>query len=175
MNQPPTLSPIPNQSLTAGQTLVLTNQAADPDLPAQTLTWSLANAPAGAAIQPLNVTNGIFTWRPAIAQSPSTNTLSVIVTDNGTPGLSATQSFSVTVLRPASPQLLNAAWTGRAFTVKVTGSSGPDYIVEASTNLNRQNLWTPLATNVSATLPWVWTDTSASNNPTKFYRIRLGP
>jgi hypothetical protein len=175
MNRPPTLSPVPNQSLIAGQTLVLTNQDADPDFPAQTLTWSLASAAAGAAIQPLNVTNGTLTWRPTIAQSPSTNALSVIVTDNGTPSLSATQSFSVTVVRPASPQLQSPTWTGHAFTLKVTGSSGPDYVVEATTNLSWQNYWTPLATNLSATLPWVWTDMSVSNNPTKFYRIRLGP
>ena len=175
MSRTPTLSPIANQVLIAGQSLVFTNQAADPDLPAQILTWSLASAPAGTAIQTLNVTNAIFTWRPTIAQSPSTNVLSVIVTDNGTPSLSATQSFSVTVMRPASPQMQSPAWTGHAFTLKVTGGSGPDYIVDATTNLSRQTSWTPLATNLSATLPWVWTDISASNNPTKFYRIRLGP
>ena len=175
MNRPPTLSPIPNQSLIAGQNLVLTNLAADPDLPAQTLTWNLASAPAGAAIQPLNLTNGIITWRPAMAQSPSTNTLSVMVTDNGTPGLSATQSFRVSVLRPPSPQVQNSAWTTTAFTLKVTGTNGPDYFVDATTNLTRQSSWTPVATNLSATLPWVWTDLSVGNTPTRFYRVRLGP
>ena len=175
MNRPPTLSPIPNQSLIAGQTLVLTNLAADPDLPAQTLTWNLASAPAGAAIQPLNLTNGLITWRPAMAQSPSTNTLSVMVTDNGTPGLSTTQSFRVTVLRPPSPQLLSSAGTTTAFTLKVTGTSGPDYFVDATTNLNRPSSWTPVATNLSASLPWVWTDLSVRNTPTRFYRVRLGP
>ena len=41
----------------------------------------------------LNATNGILAWRPTVAQSPTTNLVSVMVADNGTPSLSATQQF----------------------------------------------------------------------------------
>jgi hypothetical protein len=41
--------------------------------------------------------SGIITWTPTEAQGPSTNTFTTIVTDNGTPPLSATNSFTVVV------------------------------------------------------------------------------
>src|SRR5439155_711259 len=50
--------------------------------------------PPGVAIDP---STGILTWTPTEAQGPSTNTITVKVTDNGTPALSATNSFTVVV------------------------------------------------------------------------------
>ncbi len=47
----------------------------------------------GAAITP----QGAFTWTPSEVQGPSTNTISIIVTDNGSPALSDTKSFRVVV------------------------------------------------------------------------------
>ena len=41
--------------------------------------------------------SGVFTWRPLVTQANTTNPFAVVVTDNGTPNLSATQSFNVTV------------------------------------------------------------------------------
>ena len=99
-NQPPVLSAISNQTIMAGRTLLVTNSATDADIPAQTLTFSLLTAPTNAAI---NASSGLFTWRPTIAQSPSTQTVAVVVADNGTPIMSATQSFTVTVTNPAVP------------------------------------------------------------------------
>src|SRR4029079_2751698 len=57
------------------------------------LTYILQNPPAGATID----TNGVINWTPTEAQGPSTNTITTIVTDNGVPPLSATNSFTVTV------------------------------------------------------------------------------
>jgi hypothetical protein len=42
-------------------------------------------------------TNGIITWTPGQNQSPGTNTIKTVVTDNGSPNLSATNSFTVVV------------------------------------------------------------------------------
>jgi hypothetical protein len=105
-NTAPVIAPIANQLLILGQTLNLTASATDTDLPPQTLTFSLGpGAPAGATIDP---TSGQLSWTPTNA--PATNTLSVIVTDNGIPSLSATQSFTVTVLPPTPrPQLGNVS------------------------------------------------------------------
>src|SRR2546421_4555679 len=45
----------------------------------------------------INPANGVISWTPSEAQGPSTNVVSVSVTDNGVPALSATNSFTVTV------------------------------------------------------------------------------
>jgi hypothetical protein len=95
-NIPPTLTPISNKEITLGKTLTFTANASDASVPAQTLTFSLgAGAPSGASITPLT---GVFTWHPTSA--PSTNSISVIVTDNGTPSLFAMQTFNVIVYLP---------------------------------------------------------------------------
>ena len=73
--------------------LTVTNTAVDNDVPARTLTYALVNPPAGAAIS----ANGVITWTPSLAQQPSTNTLTTVVRDDGTPQLSATNHFAVIV------------------------------------------------------------------------------
>ena len=94
VNQPPTLNFIADQSVVEGGLLTFTAAAADPDLPAQTLTFTLgAGAPAGAAI---DSSTGVFTWTPTEAQGPGTYSLTVVVTDNATPNRSASRPFSVT-------------------------------------------------------------------------------
>src|SRR5690606_23303969 len=89
-NQPPTLAPISNRVVTVGLTLNLTALGSDADVPAQSLSYSLVGAPFGMNIGSFD---GVLTWTPTVA--PATNTVSVVVTDNGTPSLSATQSFTV--------------------------------------------------------------------------------
>ncbi|MCY2987758.1 MAG: Ig-like domain-containing protein [Planctomycetota bacterium] len=89
----PTLNPIPDQTATLGQTLTVTAVASDPETPPVHLTFSLdAPAPADAAIDP---STGVFTWTPA--SSPQTVTVTIRVSDDGQPPLSATQSFLITV------------------------------------------------------------------------------
>ncbi|MEK7781160.1 MAG: Ig-like domain-containing protein, partial [Verrucomicrobiota bacterium] len=73
--------------------LTVTNTAVDVDVPVDQLTYTLVSAPVGAAIS----ANGIITWTPSEAQDRTTNVITTIVTDNGTPVLSATNSFTVVV------------------------------------------------------------------------------
>ena len=104
VNNAPTLTSIAEQIVNEGATLTITNVATDPDIPANLLTFSLGtNAPAGAAIDPVS---GVFTWTPSEAQGPSTNLITVIVMDNGTPSLSDSKSFTVTVLEVNQPPVL---------------------------------------------------------------------
>ena len=91
MNHPPVLTPVADTSILAGRTVLITNIAADPDLPAQTLTYSLSKrAIAGTVIDPAS---GLLAWRPSVTQSGATYPLTVQVSDNGTPSMAATQNF----------------------------------------------------------------------------------
>lgn len=99
-NSPPLLSPISDRTAYAGSTLVITNSAYDPN-PADTLTFSLnPGAPPTASINP---TTGVFIWTPTDADTNEVHFITVRVTDNGTPPMSATAGFSVTVLPPPPP------------------------------------------------------------------------
>src|SRR5205814_2384308 len=68
--------------------------SAHADLPANTLSFALVSAPTGMTINP---GSGVISWTPSEVQGPSTNVVSVSVTDNGVPALSATNNFTVTV------------------------------------------------------------------------------
>lgn len=168
LNQAPTLAAISNRTLIAGQTLVITNVASDSDYPAQTLTWLLLTNPPGATLS----TNGILSWRPTIAQSPSTNPVSIKVTDNGAPSLRATQNFSVIVTRPGSPQITGLTTTNGSFGFQINGDVGLDYIVWKSTNLVN---WQVVATNAQAAPPLYWSDPFFTTNMAAFYQIQLAP
>jgi hypothetical protein len=168
-NHPPALAAISSQTILAGQTLVVSNSASDADVPPQLLAYSLPGSPSGLAI---DTHSGVLTWRPAIAQSPSTQSVVVVVSDSGTPSLSATQSFSVTVLQPSLPTLGLASVTSTGFGFWVDGDAGPDYLIQASTNLVS---WSSIATSNSPALPFFWADTNSALFPGRFYRALLGP
>ena len=57
------------------------------------------------------------------------------VADNGTPPLSATQSFQVTVQTPARPVVFAPTVSGGMLALLVNGDSGPDYTLLGTTNL----------------------------------------
>jgi pectate lyase len=168
-NTAPTLTPVPDTNIIAGVTLNITNVATDPDLPPQTLTFSLLSAPGSAN---LDATSGVFSWRPLISQAGTTNLITEKVADNGTPILSATQSFQVIVSAPAKPQMPAVAFSNGLFGLTINGDKGPDYIVLASTNLMD---WAGVFTNPSPELPFNWSDPGTSNFNERFYRIELGP
>ena len=78
VNTAPILNAISDRSINQGATVSFNAIASDSDLPAQTLTFSLdPGVPAGATI---NSANGLFSWRPAAAQTPGTNHITVRVT-----------------------------------------------------------------------------------------------
>jgi hypothetical protein len=77
VNMDPTLDPIGNQSVAVGETLTFTSTASDGDLPAQTLTFSLDGAPAGALIDPAT---GEFSW-DTTGVVPGNFTFDVCVSD----------------------------------------------------------------------------------------------
>src|SRR5205814_4711007 len=93
VNLAPDLAPIGDKSVVEGSLLTFTAVATDADLPSNVLAFSLdAGAPAGATI---NATTGVFTWTPP--DGPVTATVTVRVTDNGTPALSDFETLHITV------------------------------------------------------------------------------
>ena len=172
MNHAPALLTVFDTFTAAGRKLSITNSGSDVDAPAQTLTYSLLAAPAGAAI---NAGSGLISWRPAAAQAGAAYPFTVQVADNGTPGMTATQMFQVVVGTLAKPQLSSMAYTNSAFRLNVNGDSGPDYVLQVATNLSAANGWTSVLTNSSPTPPFLWTDLAAGIYPERFYRILLTP
>jgi hypothetical protein len=164
----PALAGIASQTIGVGVTLSVTNVTADSDVPLPALRFSLAAAPANAAI---DAGSGVLTWRPLVTQANTTNPFTVTVAAPGTPVLSATQSFLVTVTNVVSPQVAAASWNNGQLVLGVNGAGGPDYEVQASTNLVD---WSPVFTTNSPALPFVWT-ASTTNGPVNFFRIVLGP
>jgi glucuronoarabinoxylan endo-1,4-beta-xylanase len=169
-NTSPVFHAIAPQVVNPGIVFIVTNTAIDTDAPPQTLTYTLAAAPANATV---NSQSGVFTWRPSVIQTNSTNTISVRVTDNGTPPLSATNIFKVTVNPLSSnPTLGTAALTGGQFKLSVNGPFGPDYTLLVSSNLNS---WQTLLTSNSPVLPFIFTDPTTPLYHNHFYRVQIGP
>jgi hypothetical protein len=168
-NVPPTLAALSNCLLIAGQTLRVTNVASDANVPPQLLAFQLLQSPPGAD---LNATNGRLTWRPTIAQSPSAYAFRIAVSDDGSPSLSATQSFTATVNAPILSRLGANLMTTGQFSFQIQGDLGPDYTILASSNLIQ---WAPLLTTNPAVMPWRFYDTNESGRGLRFYRTQLGP
>jgi len=100
LNRPPILTVPRNRVIHQLATLVVTNTATDPDLPANTLSFGLVSAPEGVLLDPRS---GVLIWTPTEAQRPTTNLITVGVTDDGVPPLSDTGSFTVVVNEVNSP------------------------------------------------------------------------
>ncbi len=135
-NTAPVLGAIDDATVSLGQTLAFYATAEDYDSPAQNLTFSLLNAPAGASI---HATSGAFSWTPGSA--PSTNTMAVVVLDNGTPALSDTNWFSVVVV--ASPEVSDFSASGDEVRFSWSSVSGQQYRVYYKDELI-EVYWNPL-------------------------------
>lgn len=102
-NQAPVLAFITNAIVRPDELLLFKVVASDSD--GDQLNFTLdPGAPAGAVVTNLAVglpptaTNTFFLWSPTRAQASTTNSITLRVTDNGGPPMSATQTFTVVVL-----------------------------------------------------------------------------
>ncbi len=163
----PTLAALGNFTVNAGQTITFTASATDND-PTRVLTFSLVAPPTGATV---GSANGHFNWRPGVAFANSTNAVQVKVTDNSAPSVSDSKSFTVTV-NPLAPVILTpVSYASGQFKLSVSGAIGPDYIIITTGRLTN---WIDLATNLSPTTPFLYTDTNAPAS-NRFYGVRLSP
>ncbi|MES2569495.1 MAG: putative Ig domain-containing protein, partial [Verrucomicrobiota bacterium] len=107
-NQAPVFAAINPILLQPGEALRLTAHATDAHLPAQTLQYTLGTgAPEGATLDPVT---GVLTWTPPAGTLQQS--IQLIVSDNGTPVLSATQTVVVNINTP--PVVENPKWNGSA-------------------------------------------------------------
>jgi hypothetical protein len=145
-NRPPEISPIQEAVRYEGEWLVFQVEATDPDGPSQALDFTLAaGSPLNASIHPRT---GLFSWRPTPDQAGTTHLITVQVTDDGTPPLSTTRSFSVQVLPPPRITAIQPDSTQR-FRLTVGTYPGRKYRLEYKHDLLEAQ-WTKL-TEVQAT------------------------
>jgi hypothetical protein len=167
-NTAPIISPISNRVVTLGQTLSFTVSATDTDQPPQSLTFSLLpGAPGGASINP---SSGVFTWTPPVA--PANSSITVKVTDNGTPSMSATQSFTVTVV--PRPQVAGLQLSGGQLVFSWFAASGQNGQLEYSDDL-ASGIWNPLGSPFTGAGSTISVTNSVSASQRRFFRLRLLP
>jgi PKD repeat protein len=155
-NSPPVLDPIGPKSVDEGTMLSFTATATDPDVPPQTLTFSLgAGTPAGASI----TGGGAFSWIPTEVQGPGSYVIRIIVSD----GIAQdSEDITVTVNEVNQPPVLNpigpkTVSVGNLLQFTVTASD-PDLPTQTLTS-SASNL--PLgATFNHTTRVFSWTPTS---------------
>jgi len=175
-NHPPFfLIPNPtNHTINVSVTLTVTNTAKDTDIPAQTLTYSVSGSLGGTNF-PAIITNGIITWTPVPAQAGQTNVITTIVTDNGLPPMSATNSVTV-ILNPIPFISSVTVTTNGFFQLNWFAPSNDYFLVESTTNLAPPVAWLTNSGSfiTSPTTNFLFIDTNLVNRM-KFYRLLVFP
>ena len=166
VNSGPVLTPMPDQTIHALTTLSTNATATDADLPPQTLVFSLVAGPVGLSVSP----GGLVTWTPEDTQVGTAN-VTVRVADGGTPELSDTNSFSVTVV--ARPTLSISSVTSSNLTLNWTAIPGHSYRVQERPDLGATE-WADLGGDVTASASTAsQTDVLPATN--RLYRVRVLP
>jgi hypothetical protein len=169
-NTPPVLQPQTNYTIVELTGLIVTNSATDSDVPANILSYSLVNPPAGAAID----SNGVISWTPNESQGPGTNTISTIVTDNGFPPMSATNSFTVIVTEvnraPVLPVQTNRTMAALSTLTVTNTANDPD--IPANT-LTYSLLAAPTNAAISANGIITWSPDSGQALTTNIFTTRV--
>jgi hypothetical protein len=169
-NTAPVLAAIADKYLHVGQTMQFTAVAMDADSTYQTLTFSLTNPPVGVSINPFS---GVFFWTTTNALAPSTNTVTVRVTDNGTPPLSATKTFSVFI--SGLPQIAVAGAQGNGqLQISFTTLPGQNYQLQFKDSLTETS-WTWLGGSIPGSGSPLTVSDDMSGHPQRFYRLLALP
>jgi hypothetical protein len=168
-NTAPVVGQVADLVVIENQLLLFSATAMDAEAPPQTLTFSLdPGVPAGATI---NSANGLFSWRPTAAQTPGTSLITVRVTDDGAPPMSATTTFTVRVApRPQVTEVAPMANGGYA--IRFVAVPDKTYRVEFKNALEESN-WQQLDSDVVATVESLTVNDDFAGGSQRFYRIRV--
>ncbi|MDR3460674.1 MAG: immunoglobulin domain-containing protein [Verrucomicrobiae bacterium] len=105
-------------------------------------------------------------------QTTNAGSYSVVVTNAAGSVTSSNAFLAVSSGAPAKPQVAGIIFSNGIVSLTISGDAGPDYIVQASTNLVT---WQSLFTNHLPVLPFNWSDSNAASFIQRYYRIQLGP
>jgi hypothetical protein len=170
VNSAPILPPQPNVTIAELTLLRVTNTATDSDIPTNALSYQLVNPPFGALISP----NGVISWIPTPLQAPSTNIFETVVTDDGAPPLSATNSFTVFVTTSQvvpAPTIESIVITNGGATISWTSVPGHTYRLLYAPELDTD--WIPIPPDILATSSSTSASDSIESVMTRFYRVQL--
>jgi uncharacterized repeat protein (TIGR01451 family) len=159
VNRPPLLGAMTDITVHPGELAAVSPSASDPDLPANTLSYTLVDGPAGAAVNP---TSGAFAWTPGAADLGDHDvTLGV---GDGVGG-SAQQSFTIHVVRDPTVLVLGGATTGQysdRATITATLTSGGTPVSGATVTIGFGASTTSATTDASGVASTVVTLTGPS-------------
>ncbi len=163
-NTPPTLSAIADQHVYLGETVHFSASATDYETPVADLFFSLDSTPAGSSI----TAGGVFTWTAANVAAPSTNYVTIVVTDTGSPVLSDAKTFAIVVEPP--PQFSSIQLPGDGLVhFSFNTLLGQTYRIEFKNDLNDPD-WLPFVDDFAGTGGMVEiTDSLVA--PQRFFRI----
>ncbi len=163
-NSAPTLSSVLSRTVHVGNSVVITNSASDSDLPSNSLTFSLdPGAPTGSGV---DSASGVFSWMPGDPFVGTTNSITVRVTDSGSPQLSATASFNVAVI--ARPVLQSVLLSGGNVNLAWSTIAGRSYKLQYKATLNDLE-WSDVATVFAAGTTATYSE--PVGNGQRYYRI----
>jgi hypothetical protein len=164
VNDLPVLATIANRIIHAGTRLSFNVVALDPDLPADSLDYSLVGGPPlGAQI---DAATGLFTWTNTLQLG--SHEFTVKVTDSGTPPGSDTATFSVEVVAPPAFQSITLS----SNTVHLTWSAivGAAYRLQLTSDLGNP-AWQTVPGDIAATTDPAEVLVPTGTNSQRFYRL----
>lgn len=169
-NTAPVVGAISDKFVHVGQTVQFTAIATDAQSEWQTLTFSLTNSPTGASIHP---TSGAFLWTITNVPAPGTNSVTVRITDDGTPPLSNAETFTVVV--SGQPQFTGASpQPDKQIQISFGTLLGRTYQVQFKDSLTNVT-WASLGESIVGTgLPAIISD-DITGSPQRFYRLIVLP
>jgi len=120
----------------------------------------------------MNPTNGTFAWTPSGPPGATTNSITIIATDNGNPNKSDSKTITLIAV-DLNVSSLNSTPNGT--TLGWSSIPGLTYRLQYKNNLT-DAVWTDLPGDVTASGTTVLkTDATSGTNSTRFYRILALP
>ena len=171
VNRAPVLGAIGNKTVNELALLSFSASATDPDEPANTLTYSLVGAPAGANI----TTGGAFTWTPTEVQGPGSYTFTVRVSDNGSPNLSDEEEITVQVNEVNVAPVLNSIGnkSGDELTLITFTASANDADIPANSLTYTLEGTVPSGASITTAGVFTWTPTEAQGPGSYSITVRV--
>jgi hypothetical protein len=164
---PPALGAIADRVVTAGLPLQLTLMGTDPDLPLQTLHYSLISGPAGMTVDPAS---GALKYTTSVSDPGMSRQVEVAVQDSGAAPLEARRSFGLTVV-PLDAPAVGVEVQGQSATLRWTSTIGVRYRVQHCPSL-LDAVWVNLGGDlVAKRTTTTVTDTIPVGTTVRFYRV----